>query len=119
MKLRIKLASGLAVLSLGLAALPDGATAELRLAAFAAFGALALSSYALCVVLAGDAVSDDRMVAMVGALLIAWAAGMMLGPLPAAFLMDALGPSGLFVHTAGVATLLAAFVTAGPGRRTD
>jgi hypothetical protein len=106
-----------AVLSLGLAVLPEEATTGLRLATFAAFGALALSSYALCVVLAGDAVSDDRMVAMVGALLIAWAAGMMLGPLPAAILMDVFGPSGLFVHTAGIATLLAAFVTAGPGSR--
>jgi len=110
-------AAGVAALSLLLMGLPAVSPPWVRYAAFAAFGALALSSYALCVVLAGDTVGDDRMVGMVSVLLIAWSAGMMLGPLPAAVLMDAFGPAGLFLHTAGVAALLTAFIATRAGQR--
>jgi len=50
------------------------------------------------------------MVAMSSSLLFAWSIGGIIGPTAAATTMEFLGPGGLFIYTATVATLFIAFV---------
>lgn len=99
-----------AVLSAGLALLPAGSPAWLVWAGFALWGSQVLCIYALCVAHACDVVPPGRIVPTVSGLLVVWAAGAMVGPVPGALLMDRLGPSGLFVYAAAGCTALAAFV---------
>lgn len=99
-----------AVLSAGLALLPAGSPAWLVWTGFALWGSQVLCIYALCVAHACDVVPPGRIVPTVSGLLVVWAAGAMVGPVPGALLMDRLGPPGLFVYAAAGCTALAAFV---------
>jgi MFS family permease len=99
-----------AVLSAGLALLPAGSPAWLVWTGFALWGSQVLCIYALCVAHACDVVPPGHIVPTVSGLLVVWAAGAMVGPVPGALLMDRLGPSGLFVYAAAGCTALAAFV---------
>ncbi|CAO3408619.1 MFS transporter [Azospirillum largimobile] len=99
-----------AALSAGLALLPAGSPAWLVWTGFALWGSQVLCIYALCVAHACDVVPPGRIVPTVSSLLVVWAAGAMVGPVPGALLMDWVGPSGLFVYAAVGCTALAGFV---------
>ncbi|ALG72817.1 MFS transporter [Azospirillum thiophilum] len=98
------------ILSAGLALLPAGSPAWVVWAGFALWGSQLLCLYALCVAHACDVVPPGRIVPTVSGLLIVWAAGAMVGPVPGALLMEAFGPSGLFVYAAAGCAGLAGFV---------
>jgi len=99
-----------ALLSAGLVLLPAGSPAWLVWTGFALWGSQVLCIYALCVAHACDVVPPGRIVPTVSGLLVVWAAGAMVGPVPGALLMDRVGPSGLFVYAAAGCTALAGFV---------
>ena len=99
-----------AALSAGLALLPAGSPAWLVWTGFALWGSQVLCIYALCVAHACDVVPPGRIVPTVSGLLVVWAAGAMVGPVPGALLMDRVGPSGLFVYAAAGCAALAGFV---------
>jgi len=77
---------------------------------FSIWGGIAFSIYAICVSHAADRAPLDLMVAMSSSLLLAWAAGAVVGPTAASFTMKAVGPSGLFYYSAAVMICLIAFV---------
>lgn len=79
--------------------------------AFGLWGGMALCVYAVCVAHACDLVEPDLIVPTISSLLVCWAIGGMIGPIPATILMGWIGPEGLFYYCAAVATALAIFVT--------
>jgi MFS family permease len=79
--------------------------------AFGLWGGMALCVYAVCVAHACDLVESDQIVPTISSLLVCWAIGGMIGPIPATLLMEWIGPEGLFYYCAAIASLLAAFVT--------
>jgi MFS family permease len=79
------------------------------LLAFAAWGGLALCVYPVCVAHACDIVDPGQIVSTVGSLLFAWAAGVTIGPLFGAVAMELIGPKGLFVYSALISLVFAAF----------
>lgn len=99
-----------AMMSAFVAGLPAGTSAAVILPAFVLWGGLSFSTYAVCVSHGSDLVPADRMVTMVGELLLAWAAGAMIGPFPAAMALQRFGPSGLFLYFTVVGAALTAFV---------
>lgn len=102
-------ASAVAVLSLAavfLAGMPE----VVQIVLFSIWGGIAFSIYAICVSHAADRAPLDLMVAMSSSLLLAWAAGAVVGPTAASFTMAAIGPGGLFYYAAGVMVCLLAFV---------
>ena len=99
-----------AVLSVGLALLPAGSPAWAVLTGFALWGSQLLCLYALCVAHACDVVPPGRIVPTVSGLLIVWAAGAMIGPIPGALLLDRFGPPGLFAFAAAGCAGLTGFV---------
>jgi MFS family permease len=103
------LAAGTALVS-GLVALASGGPTWLVALGFLLWGGQALCIYAVCVAHACDVVAPERIVPTVSTLLVVWAAGMMLGPTPAAALMTRLGAQGLFVYAAVIGLCLAGFV---------
>lgn len=78
--------------------------------AFGLYGGLALCIYAVCVAHACDLVAPDAIVPTVSTMLVAWAVGATLGPLPATLAMEAAGPQALFVFVAVICVVLAIFV---------
>jgi MFS family permease len=74
------------------------------------FGAMALPGYSLAAAHAYDRTRRGEMVQTAATVLLANALGGAAGPMLAAFTMDALGPRALFLFTAAVEALLAAFV---------
>lgn len=99
-----------ALLSLATAGLGSSPPPALVFVAFAAWGAVSLSAYALCVGHGNDVVRPERLLATVGELLLAWAAGAMVGPVPAALALDRFGAAGLFLTFAAVSGALALFI---------
>ncbi|RVU34915.1 MFS transporter [Hwanghaeella grinnelliae] len=87
-----------------------GMPAIVQVALFWAWGGVSFSIYAICVSHAADRAPLDLMVAMSSSLLLAWAAGAVVGPTAASFMMTAIGPVGLFYYSATVMTCLLAFV---------
>ncbi|WP_425406275.1 MFS transporter [Hwanghaeella sp.] len=77
---------------------------------FSAWGGVAFSIYAICVSHAADRAPLDLMVAMSSSLLLAWAAGAVVGPTVASFMMTVIGPAGLFYYASSVMICLLAFV---------
>jgi MFS family permease len=77
---------------------------------FLLWGGFALSVYALCLAHAGDFAEPGEMVPLASSLLLAWAAGSVIGPTLATLVMEGVGPTGLFVYAATVSVLLAMFV---------
>jgi MFS family permease len=104
------IAAGTAVVSLAI--LGAGSLGPIFLTiAFALWGGLSLCLYPVCAAHAADLVEPDRIVPTVSSLLVCWAVGSILGPLPATAMMGWLGPGGLFIYIAVMALLLAAFVS--------
>lgn len=104
------IAAGTAVMSLFIIAASAFGPGVLT-AAFVLWGGLALCLYPVCAAHAADLVPPDRIVPTVSSLLVCWAVGSILGPLPATAMMRWIGPGGLFVYVAVMAVVLAAFVT--------
>ncbi|WP_207477167.1 MFS transporter [Arenibaculum pallidiluteum] len=104
------IAAGTAAVSLLMAGLPDTPAPALVYAGFLAWGGLAFCGYAICVAHASDVVPPERIVPTVSGLLVAWAAGAMLGPVPGAAALDHAGPGGFFLYLALVAAGLGLFV---------
>jgi Arabinose efflux permease len=102
---------GAALASMAIAGLPASLGPLVLPLLFAAWGGCALCLYALSIAHGCDRVRPARMVTMISGLLSAWAAGAMIGPLPAAALMDFVGPSALFLYAAVIAGGMCAFVT--------
>jgi MFS family permease len=73
------------------------------------FGAFAFPMYALCAAHLNDFIEPDGFVEAASGLLMAFAAGAVVGPLLASALMDAFGASSLYVFTACVHLLVAAY----------
>jgi MFS family permease len=74
------------------------------------FGALALPGYSLAAAHAYDKTSANDVVPTAATILLANAAGAVIGPLLAPLVMGALGPRALFLFTAGAEALLAVYV---------
>jgi MFS family permease len=104
------LAGGTAVMSLAIMFASSIVSPQLLILAFACWGGLALCIYPVCVAHACDLVEPDRIVSTVSSLLVAWAVGVTVGPMPGAIVMDWIGPGGLFIYAACVSFLLAAFI---------
>lgn len=81
----------------------------LLLVLFGLWGGFALSVYALCIAHASDSVEPAQLVPMVSTLMMAWAAGSIVGPNIAAFAMDRLGPDGLLYFAAVVSAAVGLF----------
>lgn len=95
-----------AILAASLADLPPLAL----VLGFGLYGGLALCIYAVCVAHACDLVSPEAIVPTVSSLLVAWAIGATLGPLPATALMQEAGPQALFLYVGAICLVLAVFV---------
>ncbi|MGP9822776.1 MFS transporter [Salinarimonas sp. NSM] len=99
------LASGLIVAASTLAMPP-----LVLVLAFGLFGGVALCIYAVCVAHACDLVAPEAIVPTVSSMLVSWAIGATLGPLPATALMQVAGPQALFLYVGAICLVLAAFV---------
>jgi len=77
---------------------------------FGLYGGLALCIYAVCVAHACDLVAPEAIVPTVSSLLVCWAIGATLGPLPATALMQQVGPQALFLYVGAICLVLALFV---------
>jgi MFS family permease len=82
----------------GLSFFNDG-TQAVMLGLAALFGAFAFPLYAVCVAHVNDHTSADDFVETSSGLLLLYAAGAMLGPIPASLVMSRMGPEGLFAFT--------------------
>lgn len=76
------------------------------------YGGFSGTVYTLAVAHAADRCERRHLVAVSGGLLMVWAVGAMMGPLAATFVMNWLGPSGLFTFTVAVTSVLTMFVLA-------
>jgi len=79
------------------------------LAAAAAWGALSFPLYAVAVALANDHAQISEFVEVSSGLLLAYAAGAVVGPIVATGFMNVLEPGGLYAFTATIHLLLVAF----------
>jgi MFS family permease len=104
------LAAGSCIVSLGILMASRAASPGLLIAGFALWGGLALCIYSVCVAHACDLVEPGQIVATVGTLLVCWAIGSTIGPIPGTAMMAWLGPGGLFVYAALMALGLTTFV---------
>jgi MFS family permease len=103
------------------------ASGSMLLALGAAFGALALPGYSLAAAHAYDKTPAGDAVATAATILLAFGLGSAAGPALASLLMARRGPAALFLFTALVQGLLAAYVlyrtrvqaTLEPGRKTE
>lgn len=102
-------AGAVTVLSVS-AILLAGFSEMFQVVVFSLWGGISFSIYAICVSHAADRAPLDLMVAMSSSLLLAWAAGAVVGPTAASFMMTAVGPAGLFYYAAAVMSCLLAFV---------
>ncbi len=73
------------------------------------FGSFAFPLYSICVAHANDYVSSDDFVAMSSGLLLTFGIGAVVGPVLGSALMSVAGQNWLFVYTAAVHLLMAAF----------
>jgi len=96
-------------ISLVLAFIPNVST-QIIYGLFALYGGAAMTVYSVCIAHTADRARPELMVAMSSSLLFAWSIGGIIGPTAAATTMEFLGPGGLFIYTATVATLFIAFV---------
>lgn len=78
---------------------------------FVAWGGTALCLYSLCVAHACDMVPSEQIIPAVSGLLMIWAFGSAIGPLPAGYLMSLIGPHGMFYWSGGVLVIIIFFLT--------
>jgi predicted MFS family arabinose efflux permease len=104
------LAAGTTLVSILILLSSASAEPLLVILAFGAWGGLALCVYSVCVAHACDLVEPERIVPTISGLLVSWAAGVTLGPIPGSLMMERFGPGGLFVYAAAMSSLLTLFV---------
>lgn len=104
------LAAGTTLLSLVILWASAQGSPILVILAFALWGGNALCIYSVCVAHACDLVEPDRIVPTISSLLVCWAVGVTLGPIPGAAMMDWIGPQGLFIYAAATSLVLTIFV---------
>lgn len=80
-------------------------------------GGFGFSIYPIMVAHAGDFVEPNRMVPLCATLMLAFAFGMVLGPITGSASMDIFGPNGLFLHTIFFAGLFVLFAVYRMSRR--
>jgi len=102
-------AAAVALTSLAISFLTD-MPAIVQIALFGAWGGLSLSVYAVCLAHAADRAPRNLMVAMSSSLLLAWAAGAVVGPALASYVMQQIGTQGLFYYATATMAALALFV---------
>ncbi|WP_342236061.1 MFS transporter [Inquilinus sp. OTU3971] len=78
-------------------------------ALFGLWGAASISTYGICVAHANDLAPRGTAVALSSSLLLCWGVGACAGPLVASTVMGWVGPQGLFLHGAAIATVTAIF----------
>ena len=84
---------------------------NLILLAFVAWGGTALCIYSVCVAHACDMVPPNRVVPTVSGLLMVWAVGSAIGPIPAGQLMSFVGPHGMFYWSGSIIVFMILFIT--------
>jgi MFS family permease len=62
-------------------------------------GGFAMSIYPILLAHAGDFATPKQMVPLCATLMLAFSVGMAIGPISGSYMMDLLGPGGLFIHT--------------------
>lgn len=105
------MAAGTCLMSLLILATSASMPATAVIVSFGLWGGLSLCVYSVCVAHACDRVEPQAIIATVGSLLFAWAAGVTIGPLIAAMAMERLGPGGLFIYSAVLMLGLAGFIS--------
>jgi MFS family permease len=108
----IGLAAGTCLISMLILFASGQGVDMLILLAFAAWGGLALCIYSVCVAHACDLVEPGEIVSAVSTLLFSWAAGVTIGPILSALVMEFRGPQGLFIYSTVVSLALAVFIAA-------
>ncbi len=73
------------------------------------YGGFAYTVYSLSLGHANDFASQEQRVAVSAGMLLCWASGSIAGPTLAGFLFEAVGPTGLFLYTGGIAGLVFLF----------
>ena len=76
----------------------------------ALYGGVISTLYPMGVAYANDYIEAEDRVAVSPGLVLAFGAGAAAGPIPAGYLMEWLGPLGLYLHTAIVSLALATFI---------
>lgn len=76
---------------------------------FGLWGAASISTYGICVAHANDFAPRGTAVALSSSLLLCWGVGASLGPLIASSVIGRIGPDGLFLYGAAIATVTAIF----------
>jgi MFS family permease len=77
---------------------------------FAICGGSTFCVYPLCIAHGCDLVARDKILQAVSSLLLCWAVGLTIGPVPSSILMEIFGPSGLLYFSASTALLVAIFL---------
>ena len=90
-------------------ALVSGGSLWTLIVAIAAFGALGLPIYSLCMAHANDFAQPRDLIRLSSGLLLANGLGATAGPIIAAAIMGAFGPGGLFFYIAGMLVILAGY----------
>lgn len=72
--------------------------------------------YPIAVAISNDRMDSHQITAASTALLLSYGIGSCIGPVVSSFVMDLMGPAGLFVSNAVILGLLLVFITVGPGR---
>jgi MFS family permease len=106
----VGLSGGTGLVSLVILSLNAQVSLPVIMLAFACWGGLALCIYSVCVAHACDLVEPDKIVSTISSLLMSWAVGVTIGPLPGAAMMELIGPGGLFMYAAVVSFALAIFI---------
>jgi MFS family permease len=106
----VGLAAGSGLVSIAILLASAQVSLTVIMLAFACWGGLALCIYSVCVAHACDLVEPERIVSTISSLLVAWAVGVTIGPLPGAAMMELIGPGGLFMYAACMSFGLAGFI---------
>lgn len=106
---KVLLAVGLAGAVLSLALLAVSRFGPLMLAAIFMLGGAAFSLYPLAVAHTNDHVSTDKMLAISSGLLLVYAIGAIAAPIVVGFVMQAVGPQGIYLTLAAGMLLLTGF----------
>jgi MFS family permease len=99
---------GTALSSIGLVATASGSGLVFDIFALA-FGGFSYTMYSVAAAHANDFIEPEDLVQAAGGLLFAFGLGAAFGPFAASLVMTAIGPAGLFVHTALAASACTVF----------
>ncbi len=74
------------------------------------FGGVSFTIYPLSITHTIDMLDSDDLVSATGALYVAYGIGAIIGPILAAYIMDIVGPNGLYFFMAGVSLLTSVYI---------